>query len=73
MKPSNIAGMVLIVVGVVALLAGGFRYTKKEKVIDVGPVEATVERHERVAIPPILGGLFVAAGVVLLFVGRRSV
>jgi hypothetical protein len=72
MKPTTIAGMVLIVLGVVALLAGGFRYTRHEKVLDVGPVEATVERHERVAIPPILGGLFVAAGVVLLFVGRRS-
>jgi uncharacterized membrane protein YidH (DUF202 family) len=71
MKPSTIVGMVLILLGVVALLTGGFRYTKKDKVIDVGPVEATVERHERVAIPPILGGLCVAAGVVLLFVGRR--
>lgn len=72
MKPSTIAGMVLIVLGFVALLAGGFSYTKNEKVLDVGPVEATVEKHERVAIPPILGGLCVAAGVVLLFVGRRS-
>jgi hypothetical protein len=72
MKPSTIAGIVLIALGVVALLVGGFTYTKNEKVLDVGPVEATVERHERVAIPPILGGLFVAAGVVLLFVGRRA-
>ena len=72
MKPYTIAGMLLIVLGFVALLAGGFRYTKNEKVLDVGPVEATVERHERVAIPPIFGGLAVAAGVVLLFVGRRS-
>jgi hypothetical protein len=72
MKPSMIAGVVLIVVGVVALLVGGFRYTKRDKVLDVGPVEATVERHERVAIPPIVAGLLVVGGVVLLFVGRRS-
>lgn len=72
MKPSTIAGMVLLVLGLVALLSGGIRYTKNEKVLDVGPVEATVEKHERVAIPPIVGGLAVAAGVVLLFVGRRS-
>ena len=72
MKPSTIAGMLLIVLGLVALLAGGIRYTKNEKVLDVGPVEATVEKHERVAIPPLLAGLAVAAGVVLLFVGRRS-
>lgn len=72
MKPSAIAGLVLIIVGVVALLVGGFRYTKRDKVLDVGPVEATVERHERVAIPPIVAGLLVVGGVVLLFVGRRS-
>jgi uncharacterized membrane protein YidH (DUF202 family) len=72
MKPSAIAGVVLIIVGVVALLVGGFRYTKRDKVLDVGPVEATVERHERVAIPPIVAGLLVVGGVVLLFVGRRS-
>jgi uncharacterized membrane protein YidH (DUF202 family) len=72
MKPTAIAGVVLIIVGVVALLIGGFRYTKRDKVLDVGPVEATVERHERVAIPPIVAGLLVVGGVVLLFVGRRS-
>jgi uncharacterized membrane protein YidH (DUF202 family) len=72
MKPTAIAGVVLIIVGVVALLVGGFRYTKRDKVLDVGPVEATVERHERVAIPPIVAGLLVVGGVVLLFVGRRS-
>ena len=71
MKPTAIAGVVLIIVGVVALLVGGFRYTKRDKVLDVGPVEATVERHERVAIPPIVAGLLVVGGVVLLFVGRR--
>jgi hypothetical protein len=71
-KPSTIAGMVLLILGFVALLSGGFRYTKNEKVLDVGPVEATVEKHERVAIPPIVGGLAVAAGVALLFVGLRS-
>ena len=71
MKPTAIAGVVLIIVGVVALLVGGLRYTKRDKVLDVGPVEATVERHERVAIPPIVAGLLVVGGVVLLFVGRR--
>jgi hypothetical protein len=72
MKPTTIAGFVLLVVGFVALLAGGFTYTKNDKVLDVGPLEATVKRHERVAISPVVGGLAVAAGVVLLFVGYRQ-
>jgi hypothetical protein len=71
-KPTTVAGFVLLVIGFIALLAGGFSYTKQDKVLDVGPVEATVERHERVSIPPIVGGLAIAAGVVLLFVGRRQ-
>jgi hypothetical protein len=71
-KPTTIAGFVLLVFGFVALLAGGFTYTKDDKVVDVGPFEATVERRERVSIPPIVGGLAIAAGVVLLFVGSRQ-
>lgn len=72
MKPATIAGLVLIVLGVAALLMGGFSYTKSEQVLDVGPLEAEVRTEERVPIPPILGGVAVAAGVALLFVGRRS-
>jgi hypothetical protein len=71
-KPTTLAGLVLLVFGFVALLAGGFSYKKNEKVLDAGPLKATVERHERVSIPPVLGGLAIAAGVVLLFVGMRK-
>lgn len=54
-----------------ALLFGGFSYTKREKILDVGPIEATTERRETIAVPPILGGLAVAGGLALLFVGAR--
>jgi len=49
----------------------GFNYTRQEKVFDVGPIHATAERHERVSIPPLLGGLALLGGVVLLVVGAK--
>ncbi len=72
MRPTTIIGLLLIAGGLVALLMGGFSYTKSEKVLDVGPLEATVERKERVPVPPILGGIAMAAGVALLLVGNKT-
>ena len=71
LSATTIAGVVLTAIGVIALLYGGFSYTKREKILDVGPIEATTERRETIAVPPILGGLAVAGGVALLFVGAR--
>ena len=67
----KIVGIILIVIGIVALAYGGITYTKREKVLDIGPVEATAERQETIPLPPVLGGLSLAAGVVLLIVGSR--
>jgi hypothetical protein len=71
MKMASLVGILLIVLGVVGLALGGFSYTKREKVVDIGPIEATAERHERIPISPIAGGIAVAAGVVLLIAGNR--
>lgn len=71
MRPTTIIGLVLIAVGLAALLLGGFSITRQDEVLDLGPVEATVERQERVRIPPVVSGLVLAAGVALLFVGRK--
>jgi hypothetical protein len=68
---TRIVGIVLIVLGLVALATGGFSFTRKEKVLDVGPVEATAERRERVPLPPILGGAALVGGIVLLVAGSR--
>ena len=68
----KIAGIVLIVVGLIALAYGGFSYTKREKVLDLGPLQASTETHKTVPLPPIFGGIAVAAGVVLLVAGSRS-
>jgi hypothetical protein len=71
MKPTSLLGILLIVLGGLALAYQGFNYTRQEKVLDVGPIHATAERHERVSIPPILGGLALVAGIVLLVYGSK--
>jgi hypothetical protein len=72
MKIATLVGIVLVVIGVVALAAGGITYTRDEKVLDVGPIEATAERRERIPLPPVLGGLALVGGVVLLVAGTRK-
>ena len=56
MKPISIAGIVLIVLGVVALAYQGITYTSRETVIDIGPLQATAERQKTLPLPPIVGG-----------------
>ena len=67
----KIIGVVLIAIGIIALAYGGITYTKREKVLDIGPLEATTERRETIPLPPVLGGLALAGGIVLLIVGSR--
>jgi hypothetical protein len=69
MKPISLAGILLVVLGALALAYQGFNYTHRERVIDVGPMHVTREDHDRVSIPPILGGLALVGGIVLLGVG----
>ena len=72
MKPIIWVGILLIVLGGLALAYQGFNYTHHEHVVDVGPMHVTTETQDRVSIPPILGGLALAAGVVLLVVGAKK-
>ena len=71
MKTKQVIGVLLIVVGLVSLLMGGFSWTREKKVIDIGPIEATARERESLPIPPIVGGLILAAGVVLLVVKAK--
>jgi hypothetical protein len=72
MKPITWVGILLIVVGALALAYQGINYTRQKKVLDVGSVHLTTETHERIPLPPILGGLALAGGVVLLVMGARK-
>ncbi len=69
MKTATIVGIVLVVLGVVALVYGRITYTREEKVIDIGPIEATAERRETIPLPPLLGGLSLVGGVALIVAG----
>jgi hypothetical protein len=68
----KILAIVLIVLGAISLAYGGISYTTREKVLDLGPVEATAERHKTVPLPPIIGGIALAAGIGLLVVGSKK-
>ena len=64
-------GVILVVLGLVGLVWGGFTYTTTEKVLDVGPLEATAEKEHSFAIPDVAGIAAIIAGGFLVFVGRR--
>jgi hypothetical protein len=66
-----IVAIVLIAIGVVSLAYQGITYTTREKILDLGPIKATAEKEKTIPLPPILGGLALAGGVVLLVVGAR--
>ncbi len=68
----KIAGIVLIVLGALALAYGGFSYTKREKIVDLGPIQATAETKETVPLPPVLGAIALAGGIVMLVMGSRK-
>jgi hypothetical protein len=70
MRSATIVGIVLIVLGVFALGYQGMSYTRREKVIDLGPVRAETERRE-VTLPPILGGAAIVGGAILLLASAR--
>ena len=72
MKPIAIAGVLLILLGVVALVYQGFTYTSRETVIDIGPLHATADREKTLPLPPVVGIAAVAGGVALLVAGARK-
>jgi uncharacterized membrane protein YidH (DUF202 family) len=67
----KIVGIILIILGIVALIFGGISYTKTEKVIDLGPIEATAEKKKTIPLPPILGAIALVGGIALLIVGSK--
>jgi hypothetical protein len=72
MKPMIWIGILFIVLGALALAYQGIDYTREKKVLDVGSVHVTTKTNERIPLPPILGGLALVGGVVLLVMGVRN-
>jgi hypothetical protein len=71
MKPITIIGVILIVLGVVALAYQGITYTTNEKVVDLGPLKVEAKREKTIPLPPVLGGLALVGGIVLVIAGAR--
>ena len=67
----TVIGAVLVVIGLIVLIWGGISYTREEKVLDLGPLEATAERRETIPVGPVVGGIALVGGIVLLATGRR--
>jgi uncharacterized membrane protein len=72
MKPIILAGIVLVVLGALALAYQGINYTHQEKVFDVGPIHATADTQDRIPLPPVIGGLVLLGGIALLVVGAKQ-
>jgi uncharacterized membrane protein len=72
MKPISWVGILLIVLGVLALAYQGINYTRQKKVLDVGAVHVTTQTHDEIPLPPIVGGLALIGGVALLVIGARN-
>jgi uncharacterized membrane protein HdeD (DUF308 family) len=72
MKARLAAGIVLIVLGALALAYQRISYTTREKVLDVGPIEATAERRKTIPLPPVVGAVAIGAGIILIVAGSRQ-
>jgi hypothetical protein len=72
MKPAGIVGIILIAIGIIALAYGGFSYTTREKVIDAGPLQVSADRQKTIPFPPILGGICLVGGIILVLAGNKK-
>lgn len=72
MKPIMLVGIILIILGIAALTYQGVTYTTREKVLQIGPIEATKKKEKTIPLPPILGGAALAAGIVLVIMGSKK-
>ena len=71
MKTTTLIGIGVILLGVVALMYQGITYTKTEKLLDIGPIHATTETQKTIPLPPVVGGLALLGGIVVLVLGDR--
>jgi uncharacterized membrane protein len=71
MKPVTIIGVLLIVLGVVAFAYQGITYTTSEKIVDLGPLKVEAKRERTIPLPPVLGGIALVGGIVLVIAGAR--
>ncbi len=72
MKLIMLIGVFLIVLGVVAFVYQGITYTSRDKIIDVGPLQATRETRKTIPLSPTVGGIALAGGIILVLMGAKK-
>ena len=72
-NPITLVGIALVVLGIVAFAYQGITYTSREKIIDIGPFQATADTQKTIPLSPLLGGLALVGGIVLVVVGAKKV
>lgn len=72
MKPAVFIGVILIVLSVLSFAYQGITYTTREKVIDVGPIEATAEKQKTIPLPPVFGAIALIGGIALVIIGNNN-
>jgi uncharacterized membrane protein len=72
MKTLSVVGLILIVLGIISFAYQGINYTTHKKIVDIGPIQASTTEHKTIPLPPILGGLALVGGVLLLVAGRKE-
>jgi hypothetical protein len=72
MKTNILIAVILILIGIVAFGYHGITYTTREKVVDIGPLEVTADKTRTFPLPPIVGAIALAGGILLLVVGRNK-
>lgn len=65
-------GFILILLGIIMLAWTGFTYTKKEKIVDAGPIEISADREKSVNWPPYVGGIVLVAGVIIMVTSKKK-
>jgi len=68
----KLLGIILIILGVLALTYQGIRYTTREKLIDIGPLKVTATEKKTIPLPPIVGGVAIVAGIALILADRKK-
>jgi len=72
MKTLPVVGLILIILGIISFAYQGINYTTHKKIVDIGPIQASTTEHKTIPLPPILGGLALVGGVILLVAGRKE-
>lgn len=71
MRTSTLTGIILVAIGVIAFAYQGITYTTREKVVDLGPIQVTADKTKTLPLPPIVGGVALVGGIVLLVMGNK--